>query len=111
MRTRETAAAGYQRALEAHQQVHRQRQPDSAIAAAVERQNRVPRRRGARSARNLDEGEARITPRVGGEHLVGGSEPGLVWDHPCVGGDYPEDYDSRLDIDFTRLGDERVPAA
>ncbi|MFD3781598.1 DciA family protein [Streptomyces sp. NPDC058612] len=43
VRTRETAAAGYHRALEAHQQVHTQRQPDPAIAAAVERQSRVLR--------------------------------------------------------------------
>ncbi|WP_329391473.1 DciA family protein (plasmid) [Streptomyces sp. NBC_01351] len=43
VRTRETASAGYRRALEAHQQVHTQRQADPAIAAAVERQNRVLR--------------------------------------------------------------------
>ncbi|MFE9637254.1 DciA family protein [Streptomyces sp. NPDC006463] len=43
VRTRETAAAGYRRALEAHQQAHTLRQPDPAIAAAVERQNRVLR--------------------------------------------------------------------
>ncbi|MFD3937843.1 DciA family protein [Streptomyces sp. NPDC058611] len=43
VRTRETAAAGYHRALEAHQRVYTQRQADPAIAAAVERQNRVLR--------------------------------------------------------------------
>ncbi|MFE5519830.1 DciA family protein [Streptomyces virginiae] len=43
VRTRESAAAGYRRALEAHQQVHTQRQADPAIAAAVERQSRVLR--------------------------------------------------------------------
>ncbi|MGW2583600.1 DciA family protein [Streptomyces virginiae] len=43
VRTRETAVAGYHRALEAHQQAHTQRRPDTAIAAAVERQNRVLR--------------------------------------------------------------------
>ncbi|MEU9233555.1 DciA family protein [Streptomyces subrutilus] len=43
VRTRETAAAGYRRALEAHQQAHMRRQPDPDIAAAVERQNRVLR--------------------------------------------------------------------
>lgn len=41
--TRETAAAGYRRALEAHQQAHTQQQPDRAIADAVERQNRFLR--------------------------------------------------------------------
>ncbi|MFD9572654.1 DciA family protein [Streptomyces sp. NPDC059982] len=43
VRTRESAAAGYRRALEAHQQVHTQRPADPAIAAAVERQSRVLR--------------------------------------------------------------------
>ncbi|WP_329202840.1 MULTISPECIES: DciA family protein [unclassified Streptomyces] len=43
VRTRETATAGYRRALEAHQQAHTQRQPDPATAAAVGRQNRVLR--------------------------------------------------------------------
>ncbi|MFE9222727.1 DciA family protein [Streptomyces lavendulae] len=43
VRTRETAAASYRRALEAHQQAHTQQQPDRAIADAVERQNRVLR--------------------------------------------------------------------
>ncbi|MFB7467282.1 DciA family protein [Streptomyces sp. NPDC056224] len=43
VRTREAAAAGYRRALESHQQVHTRRQPDPAIADAVERQDRVLR--------------------------------------------------------------------
>ncbi|WP_331739633.1 DciA family protein (plasmid) [Streptomyces goshikiensis] len=43
VRTRETAATGYHRALAAHQQAHTPRQPDPAIAAAVERQNQVLR--------------------------------------------------------------------
>ncbi|MFE6270448.1 DciA family protein [Streptomyces goshikiensis] len=43
VRTRETAATGYHRALAAHQQAHTRRQPDPAIAAAVERQNQVLR--------------------------------------------------------------------
>ncbi|MFJ6054717.1 DciA family protein [Streptomyces sp. NPDC092307] len=43
VRTRETAAAGYRRALEAHQQAHMRRQPDPAIAEAAKRQTRVLR--------------------------------------------------------------------
>ncbi|MFF3775742.1 DUF721 domain-containing protein [Streptomyces sp. NPDC002232] len=43
VKTRETASAGYRRALEAHRAVAPPRQEDSALAAAVERQEHVRR--------------------------------------------------------------------
>jgi hypothetical protein len=44
VRTRDSASAGYRRALEAHQHVHAERRADPAIAAAVERQDQALRK-------------------------------------------------------------------
>ncbi|MGA5498749.1 DUF721 domain-containing protein [Streptomyces cinereoruber] len=64
VKTRETASAGYRRALEAHRAVALPRQEDPVLAAAVERQGQVRRELVARTFPNAEEDQEDETPTL-----------------------------------------------
>lgn len=81
VKTRETASAGYRRALEVHRAVAPPRQGDPALATAVERQGQA-RRELADRAFSFDR-RLRCSPRRGEElraveGLAGGGEAGAT---------------------------------
>ncbi|MFF5638241.1 DciA family protein [Streptomyces sp. NPDC012825] len=62
VKTRETASAGYRRALEAHRAVAPPRQEDPALAAAVERQEQVRRELAGRAFPDVEQDQEDEAP-------------------------------------------------
>ncbi|MFJ4343130.1 DciA family protein [Streptomyces sp. NPDC088915] len=62
VKTRETASAGYRRALEAHRTVAPPRQEDSALAAAVERQEQARRELADRAFPDIEQDQEDEAP-------------------------------------------------
>ncbi|MDV5144025.1 DciA family protein [Streptomyces sp. SBC-4] len=78
VKTRETASAGYRRALEAHRAVAPPHQQDPALGIAVVRQEQAPRPRSPDHPRR----RAGPTPRRSAD--VARRGPGCVHEHACV---------------------------